>query len=173
MQELIAAEKISPDGDSAAEAAKIAGQLKKDGVDILWLMAQRERVTLLREKQEQALTKSVVKKLDGKRVRLTGYVLPLKFADGRVTEFFLIPSIVSCSHSAPPPANRVVYELTLQTGTLEMNTRLLIFATIAFAPAAMAVGEDDRPIEIKWNILAPPEGDQYRDPFAKLTRQQL
>ncbi len=112
IQNLIAVEKISPDGESAVEAAKIAGQLKKQGVDIPWLMAQREHVTLLREKQEQTVTNSIAKKFYDKRVKLTGFAVPLKTVGGRITEFYLVPSFATCSHSSAPPANEVVYVST-------------------------------------------------------------
>jgi hypothetical protein len=121
IQKLIAAEKISADSDSAVEAEKIAKQLKQQGVDIPWLMAQREQVTALREKQELALTKSIAKRLDDKRIKLAGFVVPLKFTNGRVTEFYLAPSIATCSHSSAPPANQVVY-VTSKTG-IEFNGR--------------------------------------------------
>ena len=47
--------------------------------------------------------------MQGKSITLTGYVLPLKIAAGRATEFYLIPSPATCTHAAPPPPNQIVY----------------------------------------------------------------
>jgi hypothetical protein len=48
--------------------------------------------------------------LDGRRVSLTGYVVPLDMDDqGRMTDFFLVPTIGACIHVPPPPPDQMVY----------------------------------------------------------------
>jgi uncharacterized protein len=128
IQRLIAAEKIPQDGSSAAEAAKFAEQLEKEGIDVLWLLAQQKRVTLLRQKQEQSLTKSIAERIDNRQVRLSGYVLPLKTTDGRVTEFYLVPSIDTCSHASAPPADQVVF-VANKKGIVVNNRRTPVVVT--------------------------------------------
>ena len=51
-----------------------------------------------------------VDELDGRRVRIPGYVVPLDY-DGqtRVDEFLLVPYFGACIHTPPPPANQVVH----------------------------------------------------------------
>lgn len=51
----------------------------------------------------------VVQELDGKRVRIGGYVVPLDFEATRVKEFLLVPFVGACIHVPPPPANQIVY----------------------------------------------------------------
>src|SRR5262249_18505408 len=51
----------------------------------------------------------VVESLDGKRVRLGGYVVSLDFDATRVKEFLLVPFVGACIHVPPPPANQIVY----------------------------------------------------------------
>ena len=47
--------------------------------------------------------------LDGKRIRLGGYPVPLESdARGRSTEFFLVPYPGACIHVPPPPPNQIV-----------------------------------------------------------------
>ena len=104
VRRLIAADKLNPDGPDAKEAAQIEQRLQKYGVDIAWLMSQRDRVRWMREKRAKAVEPSVV----GKGVRLTGYVVPLKTSGNRATEFILVPSIDFCSHGTPPPPNQTV-----------------------------------------------------------------
>lgn len=52
---------------------------------------------------------AVVASLDGKRVRIGGYVVPLDFDATRVTEFLLVPFVGACIHVPPPPPNQIVY----------------------------------------------------------------
>jgi len=53
-----------------------------------------------------------VSALDGKRVRITGYVVTLEGDENGATEFLLVPFYGSCIHTPPPPANQVVHVLT-------------------------------------------------------------
>jgi uncharacterized protein len=51
----------------------------------------------------------VVAALDGKRVRIGGYVVPLDFEATTVKEFLLVPFVGACIHVPPPPANQIIY----------------------------------------------------------------
>lgn len=51
----------------------------------------------------------VVASLDGRGVRLSGYVVPLKHEGMRVSEFLLVPYVGACIHAPPPPRNQIVY----------------------------------------------------------------
>jgi uncharacterized protein len=51
----------------------------------------------------------VVADLDGKRVRIGGYVVSLDFDATKVKEFLLVPFVGACIHVPPPPANQIVY----------------------------------------------------------------
>ena len=48
-------------------------------------------------------------KMDGARVRLPGYVVPLEEVKGELKEFLLVPYFGACIHSPPPPANQIVH----------------------------------------------------------------
>jgi uncharacterized protein len=61
----------------------------------------------------------VVADLNGKRVRLGGYVVPLDFDATKVTEFLLVPFVGACIHVPPPPANQIVYVKATQGITLK------------------------------------------------------
>ena len=54
----------------------------------------------------------VVRELDGKRVRIGGYVVPLDFEATSVKEFLLVPYVGACIHVPPPPPNQIVYVKT-------------------------------------------------------------
>jgi hypothetical protein len=55
---------------------------------------------------------AVVKDLDGKRVRIGGYVVPLDFEATNVKEFLLVPFVGACIHVPPPPPNQIIYVKT-------------------------------------------------------------
>lgn len=60
----------------------------------------------LRELWDRAPTRA---DLAGQRVRLPGYVVPLEQAEGKLSEFLLVPYFGACIHSPPPPANQIVH----------------------------------------------------------------
>lgn len=47
--------------------------------------------------------------LDGKTIRMPGYVLPLQSDSGKVYEFMLVPYVGACVHTPPPPLNQLVF----------------------------------------------------------------
>jgi hypothetical protein len=51
----------------------------------------------------------VVGELNGKRVKIGGYVVPLDFEATTIKEFLLVPFVGACIHVPPPPANQIVY----------------------------------------------------------------
>ena len=59
--------------------------------------------------QQSAAPPAVVAELDGRRVKLGGYVVPLDFDATKVKEFLLVPFVGACIHVPPPPPNQLVY----------------------------------------------------------------
>ena len=52
----------------------------------------------------------VVEELDGERVKIPGFLVPLELIDdGTVKEFLLVPSFGACVHYPAPPPNQIVY----------------------------------------------------------------
>lgn len=54
-------------------------------------------------------TGSVVPELNGERVRLPAFVVPLDGDENRLTELLLVPYFGACIHVPPPPSNQIVY----------------------------------------------------------------
>ena len=46
--------------------------------------------------------------LDGKGVKLPGYIIPFDVSADGVTTFMLVPYVGACIHVPPPPANQTV-----------------------------------------------------------------
>jgi hypothetical protein len=51
----------------------------------------------------------VVRELDGKRVKLPGFVVPLDMDGEQTGEFLLVPYYGACIHVPPPPANQTIH----------------------------------------------------------------
>jgi uncharacterized protein len=47
--------------------------------------------------------------LNGQRIRLAGFVIPLERKGDLISEFLLVPYFGACIHVPPPPANQVVH----------------------------------------------------------------
>lgn len=60
------------------------------------------------DKAYQIGTFNVVDELDGKKIRLPGYTVPLDYSD-EITEFLLVPYFGACLHQPPPPPNQTLY----------------------------------------------------------------
>lgn len=54
----------------------------------------------------------VVEELDGKRVKLPGFVVPVDWDAEKIGEFLLVPYYGACIHVPPPPANQTVHVTT-------------------------------------------------------------
>lgn len=63
--------------------------------------------------QEAVRSAPVVDDLDGEKVRLPGFAIPLDFEDTAMSEFLLVPYFGACIHVPPPPANQIVYVTTI------------------------------------------------------------
>ncbi len=50
-----------------------------------------------------------LKKLDGQRVRIPGFIVPLEDDQNAVSEFLLVPSPTACIHTPPPPGNQMIH----------------------------------------------------------------
>ncbi|MFT3817816.1 MAG: DUF3299 domain-containing protein [Rubrivivax sp.] len=75
-------------------------RIREGGATELALMRQ------MRETWDNAPTRS---DLNGAKIRLPGYVVPLEPSRGEVKEFLLVPYFGACIHSPPPPANQIVH----------------------------------------------------------------
>jgi hypothetical protein len=80
-------------------------KLKQDGVDADGLLGKRDAIA----EKKRAAASAVNPAIDGKMIRIPGYVLPLEFSGTKVTEFLLVPWVGACIHTPPPEPNQIVY----------------------------------------------------------------
>ena len=51
----------------------------------------------------------VVRELDGQRIRLPGYLVPITLEGEKLKDFLMVPYFGACIHVPPPPPNQVVF----------------------------------------------------------------
>ena len=63
------------------------------------------------DRYQQALVSTRIKpEMDGRAVRIPGFIVPLEFNDDQViTEFFIVPFFGACIHVPPPPPNQIIH----------------------------------------------------------------
>jgi len=80
-------------------------RLTQEGIDVDSLLARRQQII----DQKQARSRAVNTALDGRTVRMPGYLLPVEYSGKLVTEFLLVPWVGACIHTPPPPPNQIVH----------------------------------------------------------------
>lgn len=96
--------------DLVEEAMGYEKTLKAAGISIDKFVKDYSEFLLTSE----ANGKKVRDDLNGKEVKIEGYLLPLDFTPEGATEFLLVPFVGACIHVPPPPANQIVL-ITLET----------------------------------------------------------
>ena len=87
------------------ESAVIENLEPGEDIDLTAMIAEGSE----QDTMSQIGTFNVVPALDGKQVRLPGYVVPLDFnADSEYQNFLLVPYYGACLHTPPPPPNQII-----------------------------------------------------------------
>ena len=79
--------------------------LKSEHPELFKLWEQVNQTRIQYKKESAKVNES----LDGKTVRMPGYVLPLEAEGTAVKEFLLVPFVGACIHVPPPPPNQMVF----------------------------------------------------------------
>jgi len=137
---LIAEEKLSAEGKDAVKANNLALALKKEGVDIAWLMQQRERVRDIRDRQLQSHAASVAKRYQDQQVELTGFAVPIGSNSKTVTEFFLVPSVEFCKDSVPPSTQAVYVKTPKAIATNNRTTPVRVTGSLGQRTTLQSTG---------------------------------
>jgi hypothetical protein len=93
-----------PSGKRNAEEQDAYDSLKASGVDPDAILAKIEEM----RKEADIHDRTLVPELDGRDIKLPGYVLPLDFEGTLVKSFLLVPYVGACIHVPPPPPNQIV-----------------------------------------------------------------
>ena len=80
-----------------------------------------------------------LKKLDGKMVRIPGFVVPLDDFTEEGAEFLLVPYYGACVHTPPPPPNQILFDAVWLEGRLKVSTVESPFGSVGFQLDGMKV----------------------------------
>jgi hypothetical protein len=79
-------------------------------LDLSTLSDSDPRATKALEKLKAAMDNApIVPAMNGSRVRIAGFMVPLDGIRGQITEFLLVPYFGACIHTPPPPANQIIH----------------------------------------------------------------
>lgn len=59
--------------------------------------------------------------LNGKKISIPGFMVPLEDDAQQVSEFLLVPYAGACIHVPPPPPNQMVYVKLVHNGSVKMS----------------------------------------------------
>jgi len=80
------------------------------GVDLATMSDGDPRATEMLQKMREAWDNAPVEPtMNGQRIRIPGFMVPLDTHRNQVTEFLLVPYFGACVHSPPPPANQTIH----------------------------------------------------------------
>ena len=81
-------------------------------LDLSTLSDSDPRAMKALEKLKAAMDNApIVPALNGSRIRIAGFMVPLDGLRGQITEFLLVPYFGACIHTPPPPANQIIHVL--------------------------------------------------------------
>jgi hypothetical protein len=105
---------------------------------------------------QMGLDAPIVQSLNGKLVKIPGFVVPLDGNNETTTEFLLVPYFGACIHVPPPPANQIVfvkfseavpienlYDAVWVTGTLTTKGWEGDLATVGYSLVGISVSPYD------------------------------
>jgi hypothetical protein len=80
------------------------------GLDFAKLDDSDPRATEALERLRKEWSKAPVNAaMNGARIRIPGFIVPLEGERGKLREFLLVPYFGACIHVPPPPANQVIH----------------------------------------------------------------
>lgn len=86
------------------DATKYEAEFRKAGINIEKLIKDQEKFLAETTKRQSLVNGS----LNGKDVKLAGYLLPVEFSEKAQKDFLLVPYVGACVHVPPPPPNQLV-----------------------------------------------------------------
>lgn len=101
------------------EPDKILAKFREQ-IDAIPEGAPEERA-LLKEVQTALNSAPVNNELNGKKIKLPGFVSPLDENNGMVTEFLLVPYFGACIHAPPPPLNQTLLVKPQEDKSISMD----------------------------------------------------
>jgi hypothetical protein len=91
-----------------AQEKQARTNLEEAGFDVEALLVEAREVDRILRIREETL----IHALNGKVIKIAGYILPLEYDGTKTTEFLLVPYVGACIHTPPPPTNQIIDVIT-------------------------------------------------------------
>jgi len=79
--------------------------------------------------------------MEGRRIRIPGFVVPLDGNESALREFLLVPYFGACIHTPPPPANQVIHvTLSAPAKGLKMMDAVWVDGTLRAGASQTSMG---------------------------------
>ncbi|MFO1303672.1 MAG: DUF3299 domain-containing protein [Burkholderiales bacterium] len=125
----------------------------KSGVVREGSVREMEMMEELRKAWDNAPTRP---ELNGTRLRLPGYVVPLDSSAAGLKEFLLVPYFGACIHSPPPPANQIVYVKLAKAAPIKTMDAVWVSGTLS-------TGRSDSPMGVSGYQMAGDLVEPYKE----------
>ena len=112
---------------------------------------------LMREIRDQWDRAPTRHELEGLRIRIPGYVVPLDMLGGDLREFLLVPYLGACIHTPPPPANQIIQVLSSRRHALQTMDAVWVIGTLK-------VGRSDTRMGVSGYVLEASRIEPYKGP---------
>lgn len=144
---------LSPNKSFSAGSAKVEGAPAADDTEPAPPPSAEGKFMSMKKRQPGGdKPPAIVPELNGQRISIGGYIVPLDFESTTIKEFLLVPFVGACIHVPPPPANQIIFvtsatgiEITGQfdpvtvTGTIKTETAFTGLADAGYSLAAETV----------------------------------
>lgn len=112
----------------------LSGSGKKEGIEVDWrLLGQMDYLT------NKATTE--LQELNGKQVKIPGFMVPLEDDERKVTEFLLVPSPQACIHVPPPPPNQMIYVIMKNGVEAAVGAPIWVYGELKISTKRSKYGE--------------------------------
>ena len=128
-------------------------EMREKGIDTDKLI--REYKVWQRATDERA--QKLNTKLNGKEIKIAGYLLPLQFSEKGETEFLLVPYVGACIHAPTPPPNQIVFVETKQSfKTEDLYTPVWVSGTLRtqLSSKALSFVDGSADVPVGYNLAA-------------------
>lgn len=84
----------------------------------------------LKKMQDAFNNAPIQKNMNGKKITISGYMVPLDVSTGEITDFLLVPFFGACIHVPPPPANQIIHVVTQKNVDLDVMGAITVQGVI-------------------------------------------
>lgn len=129
------------------------------GIDLRMLDDSDPRAMRALEKLREVWSNAPPRtELNGNRVRIPGFVVPLERKGNQITEFLLVPYFGACVHTPPPPSNQIIHVFASKP-VRDTATMDAVWVNGTLEVARSETGMGDASYRLRADLVTP-----YREP---------